>query len=114
MIRFDGITIDRRRRAITRDGSTIFLPPVMFRFACALLLAKPKTASELFALVYRDREDGGPLDARASVQVRLHLLRPKLAALGIEVKAERTSQQEWKQYSAVVRPWPLPYLEAAE
>jgi hypothetical protein len=95
MIRFNGIAVYRRTRTILHAGQHLRLPPMMFRLACTLLLARPKTAVELFDLVYADDPEGGPLHM-GTIRVTLRHLEPRLAAIGIELRREGSP----RRYSA--------------
>ena len=88
MIRWRGITIDRSKRTIARDGNAIHLSGLRFRLASALLLGGPMSKEILFDLLYDDREDGGPLGGIALISVLLSQNKFRLARIGLELHTD--------------------------
>lgn len=70
MIRFNGITIDRKARTISHNGKTHkFMAPrpsgdITFGSVCHLILSSGMSAHELFGLAYEHDPDGGPILGR--------------------------------------------------
>lgn len=92
MIRYRGVEIDRKRRTISHNGRIIYFltrERVGFSLLCALLLSGPQTLLNLVDLVYDDRDDGGPLDAKGCIDVTLHRLKKKIACLDIIIMSDR-------------------------
>jgi DNA-binding response OmpR family regulator len=112
MIRWQGITIDRRRRAITHNGDSIYLSPHFFRLACALLLAGPMTKPNLFDLVYDEVEDGGPLSGVKIIDVMVCQIKPKLGAVGLKMCTD--GERNWWNKRYWAEPILAEALEAAE
>jgi hypothetical protein len=126
MIRFRGIRIDRYRCSIAHGGAEILfsgapqyryrgLPSLRFRLACALLLAGPKTKSELFDLLYGADLDGGPLEYTRIIDVMICLVKKEFAAIGIDLRSEPARGHNRRMYFAEpMRIDEAHYLEAAE
>lgn len=118
MIRFDGITIDRKRHTIARIGIAMQFvprrnrPSHIFYLACTLLLAGPKTKKELFDMLYHDDPEGGPLDPKI-INVLLHQIKRRFTPLGIEVRREGTTYTFMRYFAVPVETCEA-YLEAAE
>jgi hypothetical protein len=126
MIHFDGITIDRGRAIERRSridsiacGGQLKFKRIRgrrsykFRLACALLLAGPKTAHELVAVLYGRKRDGGPLSAYNMTSVRLYWLQRELASIGIQVRHEPLSWPR-RYFAQAAPPAAIEYREAAE
>jgi hypothetical protein len=105
MIRHNGITIDTKRQCIEHRGVTCHFGRRRFRLMHALLLAGPKTTSELAALIYSDDDDGGPVTWGRCIDVHLCAMKQSIASLGLELHraGPNTFKRLWLAPSAASR-----------
>ena len=89
MIRHNGITINRKWQRVEHRGKARRFGVGKFRLLCALLLAGPKNTDELFAIVYRDDPDGGPLSGKEIIDQQVYWLKEQVRDIGLEVRSSR-------------------------
>jgi hypothetical protein len=89
MIRHNGITIDRKWQRVEHRGKERRFGWAKFKVLCALLMAGPKNADELFAIVYRDDPDGGPLTGREVIDTHVWWLKEHIRDIGLELRSVR-------------------------
>jgi hypothetical protein len=89
MIRHNGITIDRKWQRVEHRGKARRFGACKFRLLCAMLLAGPKNADELFEIVYGDDPDGGPLTGRDIIDQHIHGLKEQISDIGLELHSSR-------------------------
>jgi hypothetical protein len=93
LIRWRDVVVDRSRRMIGHRGEFVrFAGRGAFRFVETLVLAEPRTRAELFEIVYRDAEDGGPLEGVKLIDLMLHNYRPRLARIGLCIRKEKSAR----------------------
>ena len=89
MIRYRGYKIDRRARTISDGVVTCQFGPQQFTVAAALVLGGPHTCRQLVALLFSDREDGGPDDAARCVWTLVAQANERLRLAGFSFKLAR-------------------------
>lgn len=102
MIRFGCIRIDRANRTIHVGNKKRCFKSgrrggrYRYRLYEALLLGGGMTAKQLFATIYGDHEDGGPLVGQHIIPILLNQERYRLAQLGLVVQRDKSGP--WQRY----------------
>lgn len=98
MIRWRDLTLDRKRCSLAGAGTVVRLTRREYQIVEALICGAPKTTAELFDLIYRDDENGGPLSGVAVIGVYLCNVRRKLSPLGLVLGRSRETFCGRKRY----------------
>ena len=82
------IVANEIRHSVTRNGVEVFLSPQLFEIFSIISRAKHGvTPAQLFAALFANDPNGGPLSGKKAIHVQRRNLNKKLAPLGLHIRS---------------------------
>lgn len=111
MIRHDDIVIDRKERTIAigdrfyafdrRDVSSYHKGSIMFDTFSYMILKRHASRQELFAYIYGDNKEGGPLAGPKIFDIQICNWKHVFAALGLKLIREKKNGVQYLSFRKI-------------